>query len=103
MSPTVRLGLAHGILNYIAILTSVYNWWTRRNVVGYQPGGLNVALSAAMLPSLMFSACWGGTMVYKYGVGVMRTGEAARIKEDMGKDEVKRSEGQTQILERKDQ
>ncbi|KAI9846374.1 MAG: hypothetical protein M1830_007454, partial [Pleopsidium flavum] len=67
------------------------------------PSGMNVILSALMLPSLMFSAYLGGAMVYKYGVGVMRMGEAARIKEDMSRDEIKRSEGQTQILERKGQ
>lgn len=103
MNPTVRLGVAHGLLNDVALLTSVYNWWTRRNVPGYQPSGLNVVLSAAMLPSLMFSAYLGGSMVYKYGVGVMRMGEATRIKQDMGRDEIKRTEGQTQVLERKDQ
>lgn len=42
-------------------------------------------------------------MVYKYGVGVMRMGEAVKIKKDMERDEVRKTEGQTQYLERKDQ
>lgn len=103
MNPTVRHGLAHGALNDVALLASVYNWWTRRNVPGYTPSGLNVLLSMALLPSLMFSAYLGGAMVYKYGVGVMRMGEAVKIKKDMERDEVRKTEGQTQYLERKDQ
>lgn len=103
MNPTVRHGLAHGALNDIALLASVYNWWTRRNVPGYTPNGMNVLLSMAMLPSLMFSAYLGGAMVYKYGVGVMRMGEAVQIKKDMERDEIRKTEGQTQYLERKDQ
>jgi len=103
MNPTVRHGLAHGALNDVALLASVYNWWTRRNVPGYTPSGMNVLLSMALLPSLMFSAYLGGAMVYKYGVGVMRMGEAVKIKKDMERDEVRKTEGQMQYLERKDQ
>ena len=103
MNPTVRVGVAHGLLNDIALAASAFNWWTRRNRPGLEPSGLNVLLSAAMLPALMFSAYLGGSMVYKYGVGVQRMGEGAKVKEDMQRDEIKRMEGQTQIMERKGQ
>ncbi|KAL2357781.1 hypothetical protein BJ546DRAFT_1057425 [Cryomyces antarcticus] len=69
---------------------------------GYNPkSGLNETLSALTLPALLFSAFLGGKMVYEYGVGVQRQGEAKKIGEDMGKDELKRSEGNTQIKVRK--
>ncbi len=103
MNPAVRHGVAHGALNDIALIASTYNWWTRRNVPGFRPSGTNVLVSAVMLPSLMFSAYLGASMIYKYGIGVMRMGEGQRIREDMSKDRVTGRDGQTQFLERKNQ
>lgn len=103
MNPKVRHGIAHGLLNEVALVVSLFNWWTRRDVPGFAPGTANILLSALTLPGVMFSAYLGGAMVYKYGVGVMRMGEAKRIKKDMERDEVKRFEdnGTTQVKLRK--
>lgn len=102
-NPTVREGLIHGALNVGALMVSVYNWYTRRNVRGFEPSATNIVLSGLTLPMMMFSAYLGGSLVYEYGVGVQRQGEAAQIKEDMEKDEFKMFEGQTMVKERKDQ
>lgn len=102
-NPTVREGLIHGALNVGALMVSLYNWYTRRNVRAFEPSTTNIVLSGLTLPTMMFSAYLGGSLVYKYGVGVQRQGQAAQIKADMGRDEFKRYEGQTMVKERKDQ
>lgn len=101
--PTVREGIIHGALNVGALTVSLYNWYTRRQVPGFEPSTTNIVLSGLTLPLMMFSAYLGGSLVYKYGVGVQRQGEAAQIKKDMGRDEFKGYEGQTMVKERKDQ
>ena len=102
-NPTVREGLIHGGLNVGALVVSLYNWYTRRRVPGFEPSNTNILLSGMTLPLMMYSAYLGGSLVYKYGVAVQRQGEAAQIKEDMKKDEFKGYEGQTMVKERKDQ
>ncbi|TKA71773.1 hypothetical protein B0A49_06097 [Cryomyces minteri] len=102
-NPKLLTGIVHGMLNELALVISLVNWWTKRGAKDYAPSGLNEALSALTLPALLFSAFLGGKMVYEYGVGVQRQGEAKKIGEDMGRDELKRREGNTQIKERKGQ
>ena len=103
LNPKVRVGLLHAALNDVAVAASVWQWWTRRNRVGYVPDGANVLVSAATLPGLIFSAYLGGSLVYKYGVAVMRMGEAKKIKGDQQKDELKRKDGSTHRRKRRGQ
>ncbi|EON67570.1 hypothetical protein W97_06938 [Coniosporium apollinis CBS 100218] len=103
MNPKVRHGIFHALMNDVVLVASLYDWWTRRNTTGFIPTGTHQVMSAAALPMLFFSAYLGGAMVYKYGVGVQRMGEAKRIKEDSGRDELKRDEGYTKVKERKGQ
>jgi len=100
MNPKTRHGVPHGLLNEVALGVSLYNWWSRRKRVDYLPKRANILLSAITLPGLAFSAYLGGAMVYKYGVGVMRMGEAKTIKEDIKRDSVKKWEGWTVVKER---
>jgi len=101
INPKVKHGALHGILNEGAIAASLFNWWSRRSVPGYEPSSTNVWISALVLPTVMFSAYLGGSLVYEYGVGVQRQGVATKIKEKQGKDELKKKDGLTQVKERK--
>jgi uncharacterized membrane protein len=101
MNPRAKIGMIHAGINDLVFLASVYNWYVRRSVAGFTPSTLNIGLSAAMLPSLFFSAYLGGTLVYKYGTGVQRMGKAAEIKADEAKLEVKGLEGETMVLVKK--
>jgi uncharacterized membrane protein len=101
INPRVKLGIAHALLNDVTLVVAVWNWYSRRSVPGYAPSALNVILSTAMIPTLLFSAFLGGSMVYKYGVGVQRMGEAADIKADEAQMETKRIEGHSIVVEKK--
>lgn len=61
---------------------STYNWWTRRNVPDFLPSRLNAGLSMFALGGLMYSGFLGGVLVYKYGYGVQRQGDAPDVKRD---------------------
>lgn len=97
INPKVALAVSHAALNDISLAISVYNWYTRRNVPDFMPSNANMLLSALALPGLMLSGYLGGAMVYKYGVGVMRQGEAARIKKESQSMEMQDFDGQTQV------
>jgi len=102
MVPKVRHGILHALLNDVALMASVYNWWTRKDRAAFAPDGTNIMLSMMLLPGVFFSAYLGGAMIYKYGVAVMRQGEAVQIKKDMQKDEVKKRDGMTTYKIRKE-
>lgn len=80
MHPKLKIGFLHAALNDVAIVGTGYNWWTRRATAGNAPADANVYVSAGLLFSLLFSAFLGGKLVYDHGVGVMRHGEANRLK-----------------------
>ncbi|KAF2092146.1 hypothetical protein K490DRAFT_31612, partial [Saccharata proteae CBS 121410] len=101
LNPKVEITLLHAGLNDLAFAAALGQWRMRRNVPDYAPTGAQALISMAMLPSLFFSAYLGGKLVYEYGVGVMRQGEATKIKQNMQKDELKKKDGQTQVKERK--
>jgi uncharacterized membrane protein len=82
MHPKMKVAFLHAALNDVAVFGSVYNWWSRRNVVGYAPSDTNVLLSVNMLVALLASAWLGGLMVYEYGVGVTRQGEKSLREND---------------------
>ena len=64
------------------VAISTYNWWTRRNVPDFLPSHLNAGLSMIALGGLMYSGFLGGVLVYKYGYGVQRQGDAPDVKRD---------------------
>jgi uncharacterized membrane protein len=80
MHPKLKIAFLHAALNDVAIVGTGYNWWTRRASEGNAPANTNVFVSVGLLFSLLFSAFLGGKMVYEHGVGVMRIGDANRIK-----------------------
>jgi uncharacterized membrane protein len=82
----VRTMALHALLNDIAVVGAVYNAWSRRQAEGFMVTGFNVAVSAVLMGAVvMYSAYLGGTLVYKYGVGVQRQGRGKAIKEGMMK------------------
>lgn len=80
MHPKLKVAFLHAALNDVAIVGTGYNWWTRRAIAGNAPTDTGVLVSAGLLFSLLFSAFLGGKLVYEHGVGVMRVGEANRVK-----------------------
>ena len=70
MRAKVKTTLSHAALNDLALIASIYSWYIRRDNVGLLPSGVNLLISALMLPGLFYSANLGGTLVYNYGVGL---------------------------------
>jgi uncharacterized membrane protein len=68
--PKLKMAFAHAILNYVVIGVTAYNWWTRRDVPGNVPSGLNSLLSGLTFNVMGFGAMLGSKLVYDYGVGV---------------------------------
>lgn len=68
----------------MVLVGAVYQWYSRNRQAastGYMVSGSDAVFSGAMIAALMGSAYLGGSLVYKYGVGVQRQGEGARIKQ----------------------
>ncbi|OSS53457.1 hypothetical protein B5807_01321 [Epicoccum nigrum] len=73
-SKKAKVGAMHALLNDIALITTIFNWWTRSQQVGFTPSTTNVLLSAALaLPMTMYSAYLGGSLVYEYGMGFSKS------------------------------
>ena len=81
-NPKIKTTVLHAAINDVAIAGAVYNWYSRSTVDGYMINGINTAISAIMLGSVLYSATLGGSLVYKYGVAVQRQGEGKKIKEE---------------------
>ncbi|RYP63371.1 hypothetical protein DL769_006986 [Monosporascus sp. CRB-8-3] len=73
---SVKIGIAHGLLNTAALGVSTYAAWSRRHVPNFTPGRMSMVLSMLTLPGLAVSAALGGELVYGKGVGVARMGHA---------------------------
>ncbi|TID16430.1 hypothetical protein E2P81_ATG11857 [Venturia nashicola] len=80
MHPKLKIAFLHAALNDVAIVGTGYHWWTRRAIAGNAPTETGVLVSAGLFFSLLFSAFLGGKLVYEHGVGVLRAGEASRVK-----------------------
>jgi uncharacterized membrane protein len=103
LNPTVRIGLIHAALNDIAVFASVHAVWSNWGVTAHRcSSGIAGLWSAIVLGGILYSGYLGGSMVYDYGVGIQRMGEAAKIKEDQQRDEVRGYSGMIQEVERKD-
>lgn len=69
----VKTALAHAGLNDTVMVMLVYNWWTRRNVEGFAPSSINLAVSSSLaMPVVFFAASLGGKLVYEHGMGMAR-------------------------------
>lgn len=69
-SKKAKVGAVHALLNDIALIGTMYNWWTRSQQIGFTPSTTNVLVSAGLaLPVTMYSAYLGGSLVYEYGMG----------------------------------
>lgn len=72
-SRKAQTGVLHALINDITVFGAAYNYWTRRDVTGFQPSDTNVLISAAIaVPATFFAAYLGGSLVYTYGMGVGR-------------------------------
>ncbi|GJN89537.1 hypothetical protein Rhopal_002524-T1 [Rhodotorula paludigena] len=77
----LRTTLTHATLNDIVLGIAGYNWWVRRKSSDLILPTTNALLSALAIPLFLYSAYLGGSLVYKYGVGVQRQGVAREIGE----------------------
>lgn len=82
-NPKVKVMVIHAILNDVAVAGAFYNYWTRSTVEGFMTSGVNALISSVMLGGVICSAYLGGSLIYKYGVGVQRQGDGKVIKEKM--------------------
>jgi len=99
LSAKTKTTLFHAALNDLVLVGSIYSYITSHsshfssspesyytdekgfgNTVTLQPTASEAAASAAMIGALVGAAYLGGSLVYKYGVGVQRQGEGKRIK-----------------------
>lgn len=71
-SQKAQTGVLHAFINDITVFGALYNWWSRRNENAFTPSTTNVALSAGLVPVSFFAAYLGGTLIYKYGMGIGR-------------------------------
>jgi hypothetical protein len=70
LKPKFTLTLCHAALSDIALAATTYSWYIRRDQVGFLPTDLNLAISATVLPVLMFGLKLGGALVFEHGMGV---------------------------------
>ncbi|GAA5986052.1 hypothetical protein JCM11641_005539 [Rhodosporidiobolus odoratus] len=82
----LKTTLTHATLNDIVLGVAAYNWWVRRQSSSLTLPNFNALLSAVAVPLFFYSAYLGASLVYEYGVGVQRQGEAAEIKEKQEKE-----------------
>lgn len=94
---SVKIGVAHGLLNTVALCVSIYAIWSRRLAPNFIPGRMSVLLSMLTLPGLVFSAALGGELVYGKGVGVARMGNA-KDEKVQGFDEYKDGGKELKVL-----
>ena len=60
----MKIVIAHAAFNDVVLAAGVYSWWSRS--ADAAPTGVDIAISAVMLPALLWSANLGGTLVYNY-------------------------------------
>ncbi|KAF2110646.1 hypothetical protein BDV96DRAFT_552950 [Lophiotrema nucula] len=78
-SKKAQTGALHALVNDLTVFGAAYNWWTRRNELGFVPTGTNVLVSSALgVPATLFAAYLGGELVYTYGMGVGRGSSKAK-------------------------
>ncbi len=69
-SKKAQTGVAHALLNDVAIFGAAYNWWSRRQVPQFAPTGVNMLVSTVLaMPVCFYGAHLGAELVYHYGMG----------------------------------
>ncbi|KAL5118910.1 hypothetical protein ACEQ8H_003233 [Pleosporales sp. CAS-2024a] len=69
-SKKAKVGVSHALINDLAALGALYNWWTRRGNAGFAPDATNMLISTAVaLPTTLYAAYLGGSLVYVHGMG----------------------------------
>ena len=65
-----RIGLWHGLGNFVIVLLFIGSWLLRRDNVDFVPDSLALILSFAGAALALFTAWIGGELVYRLGVAV---------------------------------
>lgn len=73
---------AHAALNDVALVLSLYNWWTRRDRKGFMPDRTNLIVSGVQAGVLGLSGYLGGVIAHEYGYGTHRQGSSIEKQEE---------------------
>lgn len=69
-SKKAKLGVLHAVINDVAAVGALYNWWSRRDNTGFTPDATNIIVSTLLaMPTTLYAAYLGGSLVYIHGVG----------------------------------
>ncbi|KAF1911358.1 hypothetical protein BDU57DRAFT_533481 [Ampelomyces quisqualis] len=69
-SKKAKLGVLHAVINDVAAVGALYNWWSRRSNPGFTPDAMNIIVSTLLaMPATLYAAYLGGSLVYIHGVG----------------------------------
>jgi hypothetical protein len=69
-SKKAKIGVAHALINDVAAVGLLYNWYTRRSIPGFTPDATNILISVVLaLPATLYAASLGGALVYNHGMG----------------------------------
>jgi hypothetical protein len=69
-SKKAKVGVLHALINDVAAIGQLYNWWTRRSNVNFTPDTTNILISVLLaMPATLYAASLGGALVYQYGIG----------------------------------
>jgi len=70
--PRIQAAMTHAFLNDIVFVANLYSWYIRKDTAsqGYVPSGVNLAISAVLLPIFLLGAKIGGSLVFNHGIGL---------------------------------
>jgi uncharacterized membrane protein len=69
-SKKAKVGVLHALINDVAAVGALYNWWSRRSTPGFTPDATNILISVVLaMPSTLYAAYLGGSLVYIHGLG----------------------------------
>jgi uncharacterized membrane protein len=69
-SKKAKLGVLHAVINDVAALGALYNWWSRRSSPVFVPDATNILISTLLaVPATLYAAHLGGSLVYNHGMG----------------------------------
>lgn len=74
--PGWKVATTHAVLNDVALMLSLYNWWTRRSRHNHAPDHTNLLVSGALVGVLGLSGYLGGVIAHEYGYGTHRQGSS---------------------------
>lgn len=85
-NPKIKTLAMHALLNEIALLATLYNWWSRSKSDGHLISNVNAFISTVLFGAIGYSAFLGGSLVYRYGVAVGRHGSEKAVKQKVTKE-----------------